>query len=43
MLPAGIACSMAFHLPVGTPPNAVVAGFANIRTKDMVFSFSKNK
>lgn len=27
---------MAFHLPVSTPPNALVAGYANIRTKDMV-------
>lgn len=36
ILPAGLACSMAFHLPVSTPPNALVAGYANIRTKDMV-------
>ncbi|XP_075164584.1 tricarboxylate transporter protein I'm not dead yet [Haematobia irritans] len=35
VLPAGLACSMAFHLPVSTPPNALVAGYANIRTKDM--------
>lgn len=41
ILPAGLACSMAFHLPVSTPPNALVAGYANIRTKDMV-SLRKN-
>lgn len=35
ILPAGLACSMAFHLPVSTPPNALVAGYANVRTKDM--------
>ncbi|XP_013112775.2 protein I'm not dead yet [Stomoxys calcitrans] len=35
VLPAGLACSMAFHLPVSTPPNALVAGYANIQTKDM--------
>lgn len=36
MMPAAIACSMAFHMPVGTPPNAIVAGVANIRTGTMV-------
>lgn len=36
MLPAAISCSMAFHMPVGTPPNAYVAGLVNIETKDMV-------
>lgn len=35
ILPAGLACSLAFHLPVSTPPNALVAGYANIRSKDM--------
>lgn len=38
ILPAGLACSMAFHLPVSTPPNALAAGYANIRTKDMVIA-----
>lgn len=36
MLPAAISCSMAFHMPVGTPPNALVAGLVNIPTKEMV-------
>lgn len=35
MLPAAIACSMAFHMPVGTPPNAIVAGVAHIPTSKM--------
>ena len=35
MLPAAITCSMAFHMPVGTPPNAIAAGYANIAIKDM--------
>ncbi|XP_037906790.1 protein I'm not dead yet-like [Hermetia illucens] len=35
MMPAAITASYAFHLPVGTPPNALVAGYANIRTKEM--------
>lgn len=37
MLPAAISCSMAFHMPVGTPPNALVAGLVNIPTKEMVY------
>lgn len=37
MFPTALSCSMAFHTPVGTPPNAIVAGVAHIRTKDMVF------
>lgn len=36
MYPAALSCSMAFHTPVGTPPNAIAAGVANINTKDMV-------
>ncbi|CAG9803918.1 unnamed protein product [Chironomus riparius] len=35
MYPAALSCCFAFHMPVGTPPNAIVAGIANIRTKDM--------
>lgn len=35
MYPAALSCCFAFHMPVGTPPNAIVAGVANIRTKDM--------
>lgn len=36
IFPVGMACSMAFMLPVGTPPNALVQGYANIETKNMV-------
>lgn len=38
MYPAALSCSMAFHLPVGTPPNAIAAGYVNIRTKDMALA-----
>lgn len=35
MIPAALTCSMAFHMPVGTPPNAIVAGVAHIPTSKM--------
>lgn len=35
MIPAGIAASMAFMLPVATPPNAVVYGSGYVRIPDM--------
>ncbi|XP_059611185.1 protein I'm not dead yet-like [Phlebotomus argentipes] len=38
MYPAALCCSMAFHMPVGTPPNALVAGLGNIATKDMAIA-----
>ncbi|XP_054743087.1 protein I'm not dead yet [Anastrepha obliqua] len=34
-LPAALGLSMAFHLPVSTPPNAIVSAYGNIRTRDM--------
>jgi len=38
MYPAALSCCMAFHMPVGTPPNAIVAGVGNIRTKEMAIA-----
>lgn len=38
MLPAVTNCSYAFMTPVGTPPNAYIAGIANIRTSSMVIT-----
>lgn len=34
--PSILACNMAFHLPVSTPPNAIACGYGNIRNKDIV-------
>nr|XP_022906389.1 protein I'm not dead yet [Onthophagus taurus] len=36
MMPVALACSHAFCLPVGTPPNAIAAAPCNIPTKEMV-------
>lgn len=38
MYPAALSCCMAFHMPVGTPPNAIAAGAGNIRIKDMAIA-----
>lgn len=37
-VPVAIACSFAFMLPVGTPTNTIIQGYAGIQTKDMVSS-----
>ncbi|OXU28570.1 hypothetical protein TSAR_004782 [Trichomalopsis sarcophagae] len=38
MVPAALGCSFSFHLPVGTPPNAIVSAAGKIKTKDFIIA-----
>ncbi|XP_076634694.1 protein I'm not dead yet-like isoform X3 [Colletes latitarsis] len=38
MVPATICCSFSFHLPVGTPPNAIATTAAHMKTRDIAIA-----
>lgn len=38
MIPATLSCSFSFHLPVGTPPNAIATAAGRIATKDFIIA-----
>lgn len=38
MLPASLCCSFSFHLPVGTPPNAIASAAGRIKTGDFAIA-----
>ncbi|XP_015118464.1 protein I'm not dead yet [Diachasma alloeum] len=38
MLPAALCCSFSFHLPVGTPPNAIASAASRIKAKDFIIA-----
>lgn len=38
--PVAMGCNHSYFLPVGTPPNAIIAGYANIRNKDLILTGS---
>ena len=36
MMPVAVSCSLAFMLPVATPPNAIAFSYGRIEVMDMV-------